>query len=384
MRRAGWAALIAAVALPALALSQSGAVPQAEQFDVATLKPQYPHRLFTTMSFFGGAGFEILDGDTLALEGSIPGSHGVLALDPAGGAFYVCESIWSLGNRGTRQDLVSVYDGRTLDLSAEIAIPGRLIVGTRTHDCDISASGRFLYVYNMQPAASVIVVDLRQRRLASVVEIPGCALAFPWRDEGFASLCGDGTLATGVLSADGRAKAVTHTARFFDADNDPIFEESLVDRDSGRAFFISYTGLIYPAQLSAHPAIEPPWSLQVAAGLPPATTGVQELAWRPGGLHILAWHKASNRLYALMHPGTHWTQREPGTELWVVDAASHKVLKRLQMPEPMDGVAVSQDASPLLYVVSHRGQIYTLDADSGQQKAKGAARAGSVAWVPGF
>jgi methylamine dehydrogenase heavy chain len=386
MRRRPWAgALFAAIASPALVLAQSAnTVPQAEQFDVATLAPQYPHRLFTSSPGYGSGSFLILNGDTLSIEGSISGSRGVLAVDPGGRNYYVCETIWTLGNRGTRQDMVTVYDGRTLNLSGEIPIPGRLLVGVRTHNCDISASGKFAYVYNMQPASSVIVVDLKQRRVASVIEIPGCANAFPWGDEGFASLCGDGTLATSSLSAQGQPGKLAHSARFFDADSDPIFEESLVDRTSGRAYFLSYTGLIYPAQLSDQPTIEQPWSLQEAAGLPRAGTGVQELAWRPGGVHMIAWHKATNRLYVLMHVGAHWSHRALGTELWIVDAAAHKVLKRVAVPEPMNGVAISQDDNPLLYVVGRTGEVYTLDPQTGQQKMKGDGHAGSLMWVPGF
>jgi methylamine dehydrogenase heavy chain len=379
--------VLAAAALclaPAFALPQSQAVPQAEQMDVATLRPQYPHRLFTTMiGPFGGTGIEILDGDNLTVEGSVPQEEGALALDPEGRAFYVCETIWTLGNRGTRQDMVTVYDSRTLNLTSEILLPGRLL-GGRTHNCDISASGKFLYVYNMQPASSIIVVDLAQRRVASVIELPGCSGAFPLRDEGFASLCGDGSIAMVDLTPDGRSKRLSHSARFFHPDDDPIFDQSLVDRDSGRAIFLSYTGLIYPVQIGEHPTIEKPWSLQAAAGLPVAGTGVQELAWRPGGGGLIAWNKAKNRLYVLMHMGTHWTQQDAGTEAWVVDATSHTLIKRLQMSEPMRGIAVSQDQAPLLYVTSEKGDLHTLDAETGQQKGTRTARGSSITWVPGF
>jgi methylamine dehydrogenase heavy chain len=376
------AALLLAAA-PAFAYAQS-AVPQAEQLDVATLKPQYPHRLFAAMGFFGGSGFEIIDGDDHQIEGTVPGYSPVLALDPAGHDLYVCETIWTLGNRGTRQDMVSVYDARTLNLTSEISIPGRLLVGPRTHNCLTSASGKYLYVYNMQPASSIIVVDLAARKVASVIEIPGCAAAFPWHDQGFSSLCGDGSIATVTLTANGHSQAITHSARFFDADNDPIFEESLVDRDSGRALFLSYTGLIYPARLGARPSIDKPWSIQTAAGLPVATTGVQDLAWRPGGQRMLAWHKATNRLYVVMHVGAHWSQREPGTEVWVLDEASHKLIKRLQAPEPLNGIQISQDDAPLLYATSRSGNLYTLDPETGEQKVKGSIHAGGIVWVPGF
>jgi methylamine dehydrogenase heavy chain len=33
-----------------------------------------------------------------------------MAIDPAGKFYYVAETIWSKGNRGTRQDMVTVYD----------------------------------------------------------------------------------------------------------------------------------------------------------------------------------------------------------------------------------------------------------------------------------
>lgn len=382
------AALVIAL-VPAMVLGQS--VPQAEQFDVATLKPQYPHRLFA-MDSYGATGINIVNGDDLSIEGNLPATdEAVFALDPAGRYFYVCESIWTQGNRGTRQDMISVYDSRTLNLTTEIALPGRLLVDALSHDCDVSASGKFAYVYNMQPASSVIVVNLEQRKVASTVELPGCALAFPWGDNGFSSLCGDGTVATVPLSAAGKAGSVTHSARFFDPDTDPIFSESLVDRTSGKAFFISYSGQIFPAQLGEHPSIDKPWSLQVAAGMPQAGTGVQDLAWRPGGLNVLVWHKAKNRLYALMHAGPQWTQKKPGTEVWVLDAASHQLIRRIQLPQASISIAISQDDQPLLYLLTSNdqaaglpGEIYTLDPETGQQKGKSGYPGGRVAWVPGF
>ena len=131
------------------------------------------------------------------------------------------------------------------------------------------------------------VVNLEQRKIASTVELPGCALAFPWGDHGFSALCGDGSIATVPLSADGKAGAgaVTHTPKFFDADTDPIFSESPVDRISGRAFFLSYTGLIYPAQLGEQPSVDKPWSLQAAAGFAVAGDRHARAGLAPG------WHE---------------------------------------------------------------------------------------------
>jgi methylamine dehydrogenase heavy chain len=371
--------------IPALAWTQTAPVPQAEQLDVATLKPQHPHRLFALSET---AGVKILNGDSLEIEGLIPAADSsVLALDPAGRYFYVCESIWTRGNRGTRQDMISVYDSRTLNLLSEISLPlGRALADPLVHGCDISADGKLAYVYNMQPASSVTVVDLQQRKVVSTVELPGCALAFPWGNRGFSALCGDGSVASVPLSASGQAGRVSHTAKFFNADDDPIFSESLVDRATGRAFLISFTGLIYPAHLSEQSSVDSPWSLQAAAGFAVASTSMHELAWRPGGEGcIMAWHKASNRLYVLMHPGTHFTQKLPGTEVWVVDPEARKVLNRIRLEEPGNTVAISQDGQPVLYVLTSSGAVVTYDPASGEQRGKVKTRGEqTVAWVPGF
>ena len=370
--------------LPTLALSQtSAAVPQAEQSDVATLPASDPHRIFTLDSF-GEAGIKILDGNTLKIEGLIPtNSTGILALDPSNRFYYVSEAIWTRGNRGTRQDMVSIYDSTTLNLVGEIETPGRLLISARTHIFDISGTGKYAYVYNMQPASSVIVVNLEKRKVLTTVELPGCALAFPFKDAGFSALCGDGSLATVTVSDNGKSK-ISHSDPFFSADTDPIYEESLVDRTTGKAIFLSYTGKIYPAQLGDKPVIEKPWSLQEGAGMPAAGTGVQELAWRPGGNQMIAWNKAKNRLYVLMHPGTHWTHKEAGTEVWIMDASTHQMIRRIKLPEPSTSVTVSQDAQPLIFVLSRERQITTFNEDTGEKKDTGKSPAGRIAWVPGF
>jgi len=261
---------------------------------------------------------------------------------------------------------------------------GRALEEPTAHACDLSGDGKYAYVYNMQPASSVTVVNLEQRKIASTVELPGCALAFPWGDSGFSALCGDGSLASVPLATSGKARSIAHSAKFFNPDSDPIFAESVVDRRTGRAFFISYTGLIYPAQLGEHPSLDKPWSLQGAAGFPIAGTGMHELAWRPGGIGLIAWHKPSNRLYVLMHPGVHWSERVPGSEVWVVDSGAHKVLNRIPLSEPANTLAVSQDEKPVLYTLASDGAIVTYDGETGERRGKAATRGGDFVLVVDF
>ncbi|HEY0340068.1 MAG TPA: amine dehydrogenase large subunit, partial [Steroidobacteraceae bacterium] len=127
-------------------------------------------------------------------------------------------------------------------------------------------------------------------------------------------------------------------------------------------------------------AIEKPWSIQQAAGFAPAGTGVQELAWRPGGGQPAAFHKASGRLFVLMHMGTYWTHKQGGTEVWVLDTNTRKLIKRIPLqPIPTSGLAndrpplygtigVSQDSEkPLIYLVNDEGGgDVVMDAGTGE------------------
>jgi methylamine dehydrogenase heavy chain len=380
----GWIGCAQAAAEPELAPEVS---------DVATLPPNPPHRFFT--GGFRAQSFVIFDADTGKMEGSIPAGYVAnLAIAPDNSQFYVSETYWTHGARGNRQDLVSIYDARSLNLVKEISLPGRALVH-KMQNFDVNASGSRAYVYVMMPVAAVIWVDLRGQAVGGTVEIPGCALVFPWGDNGFSSLCGDGSLATVIIPASGAAK-VTHTSAFFDANNDPIFENSFVDRATGKAIFISYTGLVYEAQLGADTKVSEPWSIQKAAGYAPAGTGVQELAWRPGGSQLAAYHKASGKLFVLMHPGNYWTHKYGGTEIWVLDTKSHALVSRFPLrPVPSSGqgddavpyyenIGVSQDAKPLLYLLNPEGNDVVLDAATGTEVRKIEFAAGGSVSVPGY
>jgi methylamine dehydrogenase heavy chain len=387
--------LIASLGLLSLRATEVLAAPtvEAEVSDVATLAPNPPHRFFT--GGFRSSSYVIFDGDSGRMEGNIPAGYDAnLAIAPDNSQFYVSETYWTHGARGERQDLVSIYDAKTLNLVKEISLPGRALAG-KAQNFDVSASGSRAYVYIMHPAASVVWVDLKKQVVGGVVETPGCALVFPWGDQGFSSLCGDGSLATVTIPESGPAK-VTHTKPFFDANKDPIFEDSFVDRSTGTAIFLSYTGLVYQAKLGSDTAVDKPWSIQKAAGFPVAGTGVQELAWRPGGSQLAAYHKASGKLFVLMHPGNYWTHKQGGTEIWVLDTKTHALVSRFPLrPVPTSGlgddavpyyanIGVSQDPKPLLYLLNAEGNDVVLDATTGEQLRKIEFAGGTSVSVPGY
>jgi methylamine dehydrogenase heavy chain len=358
---------------------------ESEVSDVAVLAPTGPHRLLLGGAL-GGAGIKVINGDTARLEGQIQAAPAAnFVIDPNNRYFYVAETMWTRLNRGTRQDLLSVYDAQ-LKLVTEITLPGRLISVPKSPTLDISSDGKLAYVYNMQPAASVAVVDLVSRKTANVVEIPGCGMVYPWGPTAFASLCADGTLAY-VTKQSGKF-VVRHTPRFFDGENDPVFEESLVDRHTGRALFISYAGMVYPAQLGDAVRVSEPWSLQEAAGLPRASLLPEHLAWRPGGGRMAAYHRASNRLFVLMHAGVHWSHKDPGTEIWVFDTQARKRTARFPLATNASLVTVTQDDKPLLFVVGGGfgpgAGLSVLDPQTGQVLRGLPGVSGSIAAVAGY
>lgn len=367
LKRALLATLAFTPAWGALAQSAPATRPpplEAEVSDVAVLPAPAAHRILL-LDLFGGGEARLVDGDSGKILGGVSAaSLSNIGVGPGQRQIFVAESIWTKGNRGDRQDMVSIYDGKTLNLAAEIALPGRVFMGTRDQNFAVTPSGERGYVYNMDPSSSVIVVDLAARKVTGTVEEPGCALVFTFGEAGFSSLCGDGSLATVTLAAAG--PTLTRTKPFFNAELDPVFENSPTDRASGRTLFVTYTGLVHEVQLGPTPKFEKPWSIEAAAGFAPPTTDDRELAWRPGGYQPLTLHRATNRLFVLMHAGGHWSHKEPGEEVWILDVATHALIKRYKLEKPLSNILISQDANPVLFGVDKTGVLYTFKPDSGE------------------
>lgn len=389
-RRAQWWACIGcglsfATGAPLHAQQATPAPPPlpAETSDVATLPPAGPHRAFVEAGFTG-SGATVIDGASEDLEvlGLVPMNRGGrMTLSREADRIFVIETFYSRGNRGTREDVLAVYDGQTLNLTQEIILPGRLHVTPRPQIFEVSADARLAYVYDMVPASSVHVVDLEAGGVRTSASIPGCALVFPYGPRSFGTICGDGTIGAVHVPRSGEAEAV-FSEPFFDPTTDPLFESSVIDKDTGEAWFLSYSGSFFPARLGDAPEVEEPWAITVAAGLPPSGTGVQELAWRPGGAgQVIALHRATKRLFVLMHTGNFWTHKVAGEEVWVFDAARRTLIRRIPLASPARSLAVSQDAEPLLFAVGEGG-LSVLNAATGESLRNRSA-SGSLVWVPG-
>jgi methylamine dehydrogenase heavy chain len=353
----GWLAATAAYAAPP--------VLQSETAGVTPFQGLTPHELaYSAMDAIASPGIRIIDGDTAKIVATVYSSeYANFAWAPDHRTLYVSETYWTLGNRGKREDVLSIYGGATLSNEGEITLPGRLISDPKTHTFALSPDGHYGYDFSFQPAPSVSVIDLKQRKLLTSVEIPGCGLVYPFGGRGFASLCADGSLA--LADVDGSGHYVVHrTHRFFDVMNDPVMDESVADPQSGLALFITYDGWVHPVQLSDHPRFDKPWSIEQAAGLSPATSQAGAITWRPGGQVFAAYQPSTARLFVLMHEGHPWSNDQAGSQIWVLDTRAHRLLHRFEVPESALLVAITQDAHPLLFALSG-SWLWVMDPDSG-------------------
>jgi methylamine dehydrogenase heavy chain len=333
----------------------------------------------------------LFDGDTGNALGALDGSFCLSGpsplFSPKRGEIYVIDAVYARGHRGERKDFVTIYDATTLLVRGEVEIPPRSAsIGHGYAVAAVLDDERFLVVFNQDPANSVSVVDLENRQFVDEIVIGGCALVYPTGGSQFGTLCGNGTAIEVELDASGHKVRATRSAQFFDTVEDPLTEKGV--RDGARWLFASFEGQLHAVDFSGQqPVAAPPWSL--------FTDAERQASWRIGGMQHLALHRASRRLYSLVHEGGAGSHKDPGSAIWVYDvdkqarvqeiaapgllpAFVRPVLElerdgwgdwllRQVLPNPgLHTIAVTQDAAPLLFVRHDEiGAIGVLDARSG-------------------
>ena len=326
-------------------------LPEPRPHWVYVLEPVFPHLVASKIW--------ILDGDTLGIVGMASAGYlANVAMSHDRAAFYVTETYWSRGSRGDRVDVLTTYDSRTLNPTGEVILPnGRFLVVPKKHNAQLTTDGRYLLSFNMDPGFGLSVVDVRENRYVGEIETGGCSLAFPTGPASVAAMCPDGSLSHITFDGTGKAE-IEDSEPFFDSENDPVFEHAALHRPSGRGFFVSYEGWVYPVQLSGKPSVGERWKLQ----------GEGEEGWRPGGWQNAAYHAPSNRLFVLMHQGGPWTHKQAGEEVWVFDAASGERVHRLPLEHHSHSLTVSNDEQPLLFALTETASVQVYDATSWAHK----------------
>jgi methylamine dehydrogenase heavy chain len=327
-------ALLAASLLVA-ALSAEGADLGAEPMGRVAVLPEQPGPHWFWLSdilLHRTALFDADTGDMLGLLSA--GTQNVgFVVDPLFSAdhreIYLPESYFSRGVRGDRTDVVTVYDGRTLQPVQEIAIPPKRAEYYPGNAANaLSDDGRWIGVFNLTPAQSLTLVDVRKRRFVQEVATPGCGLVFAAGPQRFFMVCGDGSLLVVRLGADG-APTLARTQPFFDPNKDPLTEKAVRFKDEW--VFVSYEGMIHSVDVSgAEIRFPEPWSLFDDAD--------RKASWRIGGNQHLAVHAATGRLFALVHQGPPDTHKRSGRDVWVYDLASHKRVQQIALANPLAGL----------------------------------------------
>jgi methylamine dehydrogenase heavy chain len=377
------------LALLCLAQASRAGEPVREQGAVATLPPVGAHWVWVPDLVFAHS--LLFDGDSGEVLATIDGGTTISPkpplFSPERGEFYSVEIDYARGKRGKRTDFVTIHDARTLDVTGEIVLPTRTSESAASLGyAELLDGGPFLATFNQFPVTSVSITNLRARTFVGEIPVTGCAGVYPTGERSFATLCGDGTMLSVTLDADGRRLATESTIRFFDVVDDAVMMSG--GRVGRRWVFASFGGIAHEIDFAASPPAVTSWSM--------VDESERALGWRPGGRQLLALHGASQRLYVLFHRGEAGSHKDPGPEVWVFDLASRTRVDRIAMPNfaaafigdmleveedgfgawllravlpdaGADTIAVTQDEAPLLFARSSEiGSVAVLDARTGE------------------
>ena len=254
------------------------------------------------------------------------------------------ETHFSRSTRGERIDVVSFYDGDTLEFQGEVSIPPKRFTPVKMQGTSlITADDRFLVVLNHTPATSVSVVDLVARRFVTEIDISGCFNIYPTGDRSFLSICGDGTFLQITLDDQGQLSSLQKTDTLFNALADPLSVSGVQDGKSWH--FISQKGFFHSFLTDGKQLIaSEPWSL--------FNDKEREEDWRISGLQHLAVHQQSQQAYVLVHQGPPESFEDPGTHIWVYDLASGNRINEIKLERMAISIAVSQDSQAQLYSIA--------------------------------
>ncbi|MEX0964404.1 MAG: amine dehydrogenase large subunit [Pseudohongiellaceae bacterium] len=311
-----------------------------EQITVETL-PEPGSNWFVSKSGSGARLFDAESGQMLGMLSLSDWTPAVTLWHPRE-EFYAAESYFSRGVHGERTDMVTVYDYDNLSPIAEIIIPNHMArLAVRGHIAMLN-NGRHLVVHNMNPGHSVSIVDVQDRVFVYELMTPGCAVNMAVAQNDFLQLCGDGTLQLIQLDLSGYEQNRARSDVFFDVQEDAVFDRIASTADGW--LLVTHGGELFEVNVSGV-------DINVGAGWQIPADDAE--GWRPGGRgEFLSVHHDTGLLYIAMHEGGVDTHHERGTEIWVVDLNTQRLLKRLEMEEPVGTLLVTQEANPKLIVGS--------------------------------
>lgn len=360
------AVALAVCAAPALATEFPNPLPEEATSSVLALPERYPQSWmivhgFNYQSMVDGRGGIIdLAADDHNLKGTVTIGHfGNIAVSSTRPEIYTSDTYYSRLSRGTRTDVITIWDKASLRPTGEIELSKRGQFLTNKNSFQLTNNESWALVFNFTPASSVTVVDLVGRRVLSEIDVPGCSMVYPTGERGFSTLCTDGTIVSFVLAADGTAASTKVSKPVNALDTDPM---KMMPAMIGRtAWFVTYNGKLRAFDLSGAAARD-------AGGFAIDTKGVEGAApeWRPSGWQLIT-ADAAGRLYVLMTPNGHdGGHDDPGTEVWVIDPATKKRVQRIVLETPAPSIEVTRQAAPLLAAARPEGFVDVYDVATGK------------------
>jgi methylamine dehydrogenase heavy chain len=310
------------------------------------------HRLW--VNDWGGAMYSrsvLYDSDKGDMLGSVEtGWQGMKLNIPRTGDLIYNDAIYmSRGYHGERTDVVESFNRYTLELKGEIAIPPKPGRGIPTaNHSTLTDDDQFILVDFFTPGSSVGVVELATKKYVGEIETAGCAYVYAAGPRQFFTLCGDGSVLLVVIDDNGAELSRQRYPGIFDAQGDPMHGTGV--RAGDQWIFVTLLGQVHSIVIG-----DAELSHEVLFDAGQKSSGNR--AWVPAEMYQnLAVHTDLNLLYLLvgeqsLEPkggGTDF-HRHPGTEIWVFELNSGNRVRKIELPDAMLAIAVSQDEAPLLY-----------------------------------
>ncbi|MFP6807358.1 MAG: amine dehydrogenase large subunit [Pseudomonadales bacterium] len=331
--------IVASLGIPVLAEIKS------ESLTVETFKNAGPHGILVNSLFSSSA--EIFDADTGKMLGqlSLGAWSNAVEIDKKNKLFHVAETYLSRHTRGVRTDVVTSYSFKTFTAMHEVKIPNKHASGSphRT-STGLTDDAHFMLVYNISPAMSISVVDLRKSKFVTEIPTAGCGLIYPVGKRAFLQICGDGAMQLISLNKDGTEKSRSRSEQFFNVEADPLMEKAV--RTGKGWVFPTFKGDLFRVSVKGEAiTVEALFSLDE-----------ENSGWRIGGMQSIAYHSANDLLLTLMHEGGEDTHKDPGTEVWFYNLSTKRLLHKMKLDNMASAIEVSQDEDPRIYTMFIGGE----------------------------
>jgi len=308
-------------------------------------------------------------------EGQVKGTLPLSRFSPAvsshvsEGKIYTYGSYYKRDVYGDLENVLITFDIESASPTGEIPLP--VLPAGIGHSGMIGLIDEsFVGIWNITPAMSVSLVDIRNEQFVSEIATPGCAAVYPL-GRGFMMPCGDGTIMYLELGANGEEVRRTRSPAFFDVMEDPVFDYAVPSADGW--MFVSLDGLVYEATLQGgNVVVSEGWDINPETNGTTDVNGVSRVnddTWRIGGRQPFAYSKELGLMTTVMHEGGgQETFEKPGTEVWAFSTATNNRGYRLKMDsdQTVSSVQFTPGDDPLLLLMTSTG-LQVHDATTGRK-----------------